>query len=113
MFSRVPIARQESSRGHVPVDDVASQTAAVCASAGRAKGNAPHTLHLPSINTSAETGYGFVGVFHTPNQRHARPYYSKQTITQFPKLDVAGSSPVSQLHLIFNSLATAERWKNR
>jgi hypothetical protein len=29
------------------------------------------TLQKPSINTPAEMGYCFVGVFHTLNQRHA------------------------------------------
>jgi hypothetical protein len=41
-------------------------------------------------------GYYFVGVFHTLNQRHAHLCYSKQNIAHFPKLDVAGSTPVSR-----------------
>src|SRR5713226_6032913 len=32
------------------------------------------TLQKPSINTPAEMGYCFVGVFHTLNQRHAHLY---------------------------------------
>jgi hypothetical protein len=59
-------------------------------------GTSLDTLHLPSINKPAETGYRFIGVFHTLNQRRALPCYLKQTITQIPKLDVAGSSPVSR-----------------
>jgi hypothetical protein len=38
----------------------------------------------------------FIGVFHALNQRLARLCHTKQTIAQFPKLDVAGSSPVSR-----------------
>src|SRR5258708_5008229 len=33
------------------------------------------TLQKPSINTPAETGPWFVGVFHTLNQRRAQLYY--------------------------------------
>ena len=55
-----------------------------------------HTLQKPSISTCFETDPCFVGVFHTLNQRHAHPCYSEQGIAHFPKLDVAGSSPVSR-----------------
>jgi hypothetical protein len=44
---------------------------------------------IPSINSSAETGYRFVSVFHELNQRHSYPCCSKRTITQVPKLDRA------------------------
>ena len=54
------------------------------------------TLLKPSINTPAKTDPCFIGVFHTLNQRHAQLYYLKQNMAHFPKLDVAGSSPVSR-----------------
>ena len=38
----------------------------------------------------------FIGVFRAPNQRRALPCYSKQIMIHFPKLDVAGSIPVSR-----------------
>jgi len=61
------------------------------------------TLHLPSIMVGSETNYRFAGVFHALNQRRARLCHSKQTIAQFPKLDVAGSTPVSRSNF-FNHL---------
>ena len=54
------------------------------------------TLLKPSINTPAKTDPCFIGVFHTLNQRHAQLYYLKQNMAHFPKLDVAGSIPVSR-----------------
>src|ERR1035437_10913019 len=54
------------------------------------------TLQKPSISKPFETRSCFVGVFHALNQRHAQLYYSKHKTAQLPKLDVAGSNPVSR-----------------
>jgi hypothetical protein len=64
------------------------------AARGGQNGTGLDTLHLPSINKPAETGYRFMGVFHTLNQRRALPCYLRQTITQLPKLDVNDAKPM-------------------
>jgi hypothetical protein len=55
-------------------------------------------LAAPSVNTPLRQQLRllFIGVFRAPNQRHAHPYYSKQLMIHFTKLDAAGSKPVSR-----------------
>jgi len=53
----------------------------------------------------------FIGVFRAPNQRRALPCYSKQIMIQLPKLDVAGSNPVSRSKIPWiSSLQPAFLW---
>jgi hypothetical protein len=73
------------------------------------------TLHYPSISMPAKTGMRLWAFLVPPNQRHAHPCYSKQTIAHIPKLDVAGSSPVSRsiLSIIYRHSSQTKNRTNK